>query len=85
MSWLELSVRVSRQKAALVDLVPALLESLGHGGELVLSGILEEQAEEVARAYAKHLTGIEKTIIDGWVLLTGRKPVMGTDGSTGHG
>ena len=69
----------------LVELAPVLLASLGPGGALALSGILEEQADDVTSAYAEHLTGIQKIVIDGWVLLTGRKPVNATDGSTEYG
>ncbi len=73
----------------LIDLAPVLLESLGPGGTLVLSGILEEQADEVAEAYAAHLTSVQKTVIDGWVLLTGRMPAVITgeamDGLAEHG
>ena len=65
----------------LVDLAPVLLESIGPGGALALSGILEEQADEVAAAYSAELTNIQKTVIDGWVLLTGRKPAMMTEGA----
>ena len=65
----------------LVDLAPELLASLGPGGALALSGILEEQADEVAAAYAADLTSIKKTVIDGWVLLVGSKPAMMTDGA----
>jgi len=65
----------------LIDLAPVLLESLGPGGALVLSGILEEQADEVADAYTAHLTSVQKTVIDGWVLLTGRKPAVITGGA----
>ena len=65
----------------LVDLAPLLLESIGPGGALALSGILEEQADEVAAAYSTTLTNIQKTVIDGWVLLTGIKPATMTDGA----
>ena len=65
----------------LVDLAPELLAKLGPGGALALSGILEEQADEVAEAYAADLTSVQKTVINGWVLLAGRKPAMMTDGS----
>ena len=57
----------------LVDLAPKLLECLRTGGDLVLSGILEDQADEVESAYAAHLTGIKRRIDEGWVLLEGRK------------
>jgi len=65
----------------LVDLAPVLLESIGPGGALALSGILEEQADEVAAAYSAELVSVQKTVIDGWVLLTGSKPAMMTDGA----
>jgi len=45
----------------LVDLASVLLESIGPGGALALSGILEEQADEVAAAYSAEL---EKTSHD---------------------
>ena len=57
----------------LIELAPRLSGSLRPGGSLVLSGILGEQAEEVANAYAGSVPEIAKTIMDGWVLLTGRK------------
>ena len=57
----------------LVDLAPVLLESLGPGGALVLSGLLVGQADEVVDAYSGELAGIQETVSDGWVLLTGRK------------
>ena len=65
----------------LVDLASVLLESIGPGGALALSGILEEQADEVAAAYSAELVSVQKTVIDGWVLLTGSKPAMMTDGA----
>ena len=55
----------------LVELAPLLLASLAPGGTLVLSGVLEQQADEVASAYASQLAGMQKTVIDGWVLLSG--------------
>ncbi len=63
----------------LVSLAPALLASLGAGGALVLSGILEQQAGEVKNAYSPQLTCVRQTVRDGWVLLTGRKPAVGKD------
>lgn len=53
----------------LIDLAPTLLGALKRGGELVLSGILLEQADSVRRAYA---AGRELTVYaerDGWVCL----------------
>jgi len=55
--------------------------------------LLTAQADEVADAYAGQLTSVQKTVIDGWVLLTGRKPVLAgrntthskTEGMAKHG
>jgi ribosomal protein L11 methyltransferase len=57
----------------LVELAPRLSASLRYGGFLVLSGILEEQAAEVEIAYTGTFKKLDKKIMDGWVLLTGRK------------
>lgn len=57
----------------LVELAPRLSASLRPGGALVLSGILEEQADEVETAYAASFTGLRRKVMDGWVLLTGTK------------
>ena len=57
----------------LVELAPGLSGTLPPGGLLVLSGILEEQADEVKDAYASEFPGLQKKVMDGWVLLTGRK------------
>ena len=57
----------------LIELAPVLLESLSAGGTLVLSGILEEQADEVAQAYQPYIENLNIATDDGWVRLTGRK------------
>jgi ribosomal protein L11 methyltransferase len=57
----------------LVELAPRLTATLRPGGILVLSGILEEQAEEVKNAYASGFSEIQLKLMDGWVLLTGTK------------
>ncbi len=57
----------------LVELAPRLGATLKQGGSLVLSGILEGQAEEVENAYADTFGEFEKKVMDGWVRLTGRK------------
>ena len=57
----------------LIELAPRLSASLRPGGSLVLSGILEEQAEEVEKAYTADFPGLQKKVLDGWVLLTGIK------------
>ena len=55
----------------LVELAPRLSASVRSGGLLVLSGILEEQADEVENAYAGDFRDLQKKVMDGWVLLTG--------------
>lgn len=44
------------------------------GGRLVLSGVLERQAQEVAQAYAPWLPLTVWQARDGWVCLAGIKP-----------
>lgn len=58
--------------STLVALAPALAKHVIPGGVLVLSGILEPQAEQVAAAYAPYLADTVQTIREGWVRLTGR-------------
>ena len=57
----------------LVELAPRLTATLRPGGTLVLSGILEEQAEEVKNAYANGFSEIQIKLMDGWVILMGKK------------
>ncbi len=57
----------------LVELAPRLSRSLGPGGRLVLSGILEAQAEEVKSAYREAFSDLRIKVLDGWVLITGKK------------
>jgi ribosomal protein L11 methyltransferase len=57
----------------LIELAPRLCAILASGGSLALSGILEGQAQEVAEAYAGKVPGLEKQVMDGWVLLTGTR------------
>lgn len=55
-------------------LAPALIARVGDGGHLVLSGILERQAQEVIDCYQGHIAlSIWKTS-EGWVCLHGQKP-----------
>jgi len=56
----------------LVDLAPRLMGSLRPGGHIVLSGILEEQAEEVARAYRDSCGEMDRRELEGWVRLHGQ-------------
>ena len=53
----------------LVDLAPMLLGSVKPGGTIVLSGILEEQAERVASAYRAACHKICQHELEGWVSL----------------
>lgn len=57
----------------LIELAPRLSASLRSGGSLVLSGILEQQASEVEKAYSADFPDLHKKVLDGWVLLTGIK------------
>ncbi len=54
----------------LVELAPVLLGSVKPGGTIVLSGILEEQAEMVINAYREDCHNICRHELDGWVRLT---------------
>jgi len=59
----------------LCELAPRLASLLAPGGELVLAGLLEEQAAEVIAAYRPWLTLHRWRSLDGWVCLAGtRKP-----------
>lgn len=55
-------------------LAASLAGRLRPGGSLVLSGILEPQAEALIRCYASWLPLQVWAVRDGWVCLTGRKP-----------
>jgi len=55
-------------------LAPMLSTRVRSGGSLVLSGVLERQAQEVAAAYAPWLPMTVWQARDGWVCLAGRKP-----------
>lgn len=54
-------------------LAPMLCQRVASGGRLILSGVLERQAEEVAAAYAPWLAMSVWQARDGWVCLHGRK------------
>jgi len=55
-------------------LAPLLASHVAPGGELLLAGILERQADELRTAYAAHLTIDVGDAEDGWILMTGRRP-----------
>ena len=58
----------------LIELATLLSSSLRPGGELALSGILDDQADAVAAAYARQpLELIDRTHRDGWVRLIMRR------------
>ena len=57
----------------LVELKDAILSYLLPGGDLVLSGILASQAQEVADAYALDCDDINITEQEGWVRITAKK------------
>jgi ribosomal protein L11 methyltransferase len=55
-------------------LAPMLAQSVQAGGNLVLSGVLERQAEEVAAIYRQWMPMSVWRARDGWVCLQGTKP-----------
>jgi ribosomal protein L11 methyltransferase len=55
-------------------LAPMLAGRVKPGGHLILSGVLERQADEVSQAYAPWLAMQIWQSRDGWVCLTGMKP-----------
>jgi ribosomal protein L11 methyltransferase len=57
----------------LVDLAPTLLGHLRPGGHLVLSGVLPDQVDTVAAAYAHAVDLAPVRSREGWALITGRK------------
>jgi ribosomal protein L11 methyltransferase len=56
----------------LVELVPVLTARVAPGGQLALSGLLEDQRAMVEPAYATRFD-LTARIRNGWVLLTGRR------------
>jgi len=53
----------------LIELAERLSDCVAPGGWLVLSGILDEQADAVTEAYASRLETIDRTTREGWVRL----------------
>lgn len=51
-------------------LAPLLCAHVAAGGNLVLAGILERQADELIEAYAPHCTLVVADREDGWILMT---------------
>ena len=54
-------------------LAPVLSSFVEPGGDLVMAGILERQADELKAAYAPWLTLQLSDIEDGWILMTARR------------
>ncbi|WP_153110934.1 50S ribosomal protein L11 methyltransferase [Propionivibrio limicola] len=54
-------------------LAPAICSHVRPGGQLALSGILEEQAEELVAAYAPYIPLTIADTRDGWVCLAGTR------------
>jgi ribosomal protein L11 methyltransferase len=57
-------------------LAPLLCAHVAPGGWLVLAGLLERQAEEIAAVYAACTPALALTVADredGWILMTGRR------------
>ena len=59
----------------LAELADMLCQALRPGGQLVLSGILPEQAENVAKAYSRHCDISEPSQQGDWIRLSGTKRV----------
>ncbi|MEP7072759.1 MAG: 50S ribosomal protein L11 methyltransferase, partial [Nitrosospira sp.] len=57
----------------LIMLAPILMHATREGGRIALSGILEEQAEEVQQVYRQWFKMNIARVQEGWVLLTGTK------------
>ena len=57
----------------LVDLAPRLTGLLVPGGVLALSGILHDQAGEVAAAYAQRFRLEPPRVREDWTLIAGRR------------
>lgn len=55
-------------------LAPLLCDRVSPGGRLVLSGILERQAQELTAAYAPLVALEVADTQEGWILMTARKP-----------
>jgi ribosomal protein L11 methyltransferase len=55
-------------------LAPLLCAHVAAGGDLVLAGILDRQADELKAAYAPWLSLAVTDTEDGWILMTARRP-----------
>lgn len=57
----------------LIDSAPTIAGHLAEGGQLLLSGILEEQADAVRSAYGGRVAFDTPALRESWVRLTGRR------------
>lgn len=67
----------------LVALAPRLVDALAPGGRLALSGVLPEQGDAVAVAYAALGVTLAREEQDGWLLLHGRLAPAGESSPAG--
>ena len=57
-------------KGPLIDIAPELAHATGSGGQVILSGILNEQADEVVDVYRQHgLNCLHREVIVDWTTL----------------
>lgn len=59
----------------LCELAPRLIDLLAPGGHLVLAGLLDEQADEVIKAYAPRLSLHPWRSLEGWSCLVGERRI----------
>ena len=58
---------------SLMELSQEFQELVETGGRILLSGILDEQADDVQRAFSESFYSFEKMTLDGWVALSASK------------
>ena len=63
-------------------LAPLLAGHVAAGGDLVLAGILERQADELKAAYAPWLSLEVSDQEDGWILMTATRSMGAEPGSS---
>jgi len=57
----------------LVELYPTLNALIVNGGTLVLSGILEEQQDDIINTYSTSFNNIQVNVLDGWIRVSATK------------
>ena len=60
----------------LIELAPLLANKLVSGGQICLSGILDEQKTDIVATYDQWFSDITITELDGWVRITGCKKAI---------